>query len=179
MARALQHGDGGEKSPPMEIRNAGVADIPLLRTLAQTIWRACYPAIISIEQIEFMLEWMYSEEQIRGEMDRGVAWEIIELGEQGPIGFISYQLEADSRVKLNKLYILPDFQRRGIGRHAMSHVLERARSLGGTSVWMQVNKRNHAAVAAYQRAGFAIDKEAVFDIGGGYVMDDFLMSKPL
>ena len=163
----------------MEIRNASVADISLLRSLAQTIWRTCYPAIISIEQIEFMLEWMYSEEQIRSEMGNGVVWELIELGGQGPIGFISFQLEADSRVKLNKLYVLPDHQRKGIGARALSHVMESARALGGTEVWMQVNKQNRSAVAAYQKAGFTVYKEAVFDIGGGFVMDDYLMSKPV
>ena len=42
---------------------------------------------------------------------------------------------------------------------------------------MQVNKRNDRAIAAYQKAGFCIAEEAVLDIGGGFVMDDFLMEK--
>ena len=163
----------------MEIRDASIADIPLLRALAHRIWRVCYPAIISAEQIEFMLEWMYSEDQIRCEIETGVVWEVVELGDQGPIGFISYQLEPDTRVKLNKLYVLPDYQRKGIGARALNHVMESAAKLGGKAVWMQVNKNNRPAVAAYQKAGFVIYEEAVFDIGGGFVMDDYLMSKPV
>jgi ribosomal protein S18 acetylase RimI-like enzyme len=177
MTGSLQGDRGDGKAGCMEIRDASVADIPLLRALAQRIWRACYPAIISVEQIEFMLEWMYSEDQIRGEMERGVVWEVVELGDDGPIGFISYQLEPDARVKLNKIYVLPEHQRKGIGARLLSHVMERARKLGGTAVWMQVNKKNHGAVAAYQKAGFAIYEEAVFDIGRGFVMDDYLMAK--
>jgi RimJ/RimL family protein N-acetyltransferase len=42
-----------------------------------------------------------------------------------------------------------------------------------------VNKRNEPAIAAYLKAGFRIEKEAVFDIGGGFVMDDFLMVRPV
>ena len=48
----------------MTIRPAVEADVPLLIELAQRIWRACYPEIISPEQIEFMLAWMYAEDEI-------------------------------------------------------------------------------------------------------------------
>ena len=42
---------------------------------------------------------------------------------------------------------------------------------------MQVNKANVRAIAAYKKAGFHIAQEAVFDIGHGFVMDDYLMEK--
>jgi hypothetical protein len=35
------------------------------------------------------------------------------------------------------------------------------------------------AVEAYKRMGFAIEKEVVADIGGGFVMDDYLMTRPV
>ena len=54
-------------------------------------------------------------------------------------------------------------------------VLRRARTLGARDVWMQVNKRNERAIGAYLKAGFRIEKEAAFDIGSGFVMDDYLM----
>jgi diamine N-acetyltransferase len=161
----------------VHFRPATNADIPVLRDLAQTIWRACYPSIVSFEQIDFMLGWMYSEQQIRGELEKGVRWEVIEDSDGAAIGFVSFHLENDGRVKLNKLYILPELHGRGIGTRALDHVIERARDLGGRAVWMQVNKRNHRAVAVYQKAGFRIAQEAVFEIGGGFVMDDYLMEK--
>ena len=74
-------------------------------------------------------------------------------------------------------FFLPELQGKGIGRGALAHVLESAGRLEAKTVWMQVNKRNDRAVAAYQKAGFRIAKEAVFEIGGGFVMDDFLMEK--
>jgi len=161
----------------MYFRPATTADIPVLRSLAQTIWRAGYPSIISGEQIEFMLDWMYSEEQIRAEMERGITWEVIEDAEHAAAGFLSFQVEPDARVKLNKLYVLPELQGRGIGRRALSRVIEKARALGARAVWMQVNKANVRAIDAYKKAGFRIAQEAVFDIGHGFVMDDYLMEK--
>ena len=161
----------------MHIRAAGAADISLLRDLAQRIWRACYPSIISAEQIEFMLEWMYSEEQIRKEIAEGVTWEVIENEQRETVGFLAFHLEPDNRVKLNKLYVLPEIQGKGIGFAALRHVCESAAKLGARAVWMQVNKGNHRAVGAYKKAGFHIAEEAVFDIGNGFVMDDYLMEK--
>ena len=160
----------------MTIRTATEADTLLLRDLAQRIWRACYPGIITVEQIEFMLGWMYAEEEIRRQIRGNVAWEIVEE-EGAAIGFLSYSLEEDARVKLHKMYVLPEQQRGGIGQKLLAHVCEEARKLGAREVWMQVNKRNQPAIGAYLKAGFRIEREAVFDIGGGFVMDDYVMAR--
>jgi ribosomal protein S18 acetylase RimI-like enzyme len=162
----------------MEIRPATEADIPLLRDLAHRIWRECYPGIITAEQIEFMLGWMYSEEEIRRQLAAGVPWEIAGL-EDTPVGYLSWQREDDGRVKISKLYVLPQHQRRGLGSQMLEHICDISRANGAHAVWLQVNKRNERAIGAYLKAGFHIEKQAVFDIGGGFVMDDYLMVRAL
>ena len=158
----------------MNIRAATEADIPLLRDLAQRIWRECYPGIITPEQIEFMLGWMYSAEEIRRQIAAGLPWEIAEH-DGAPIGYLSYQLDPDGRVKISKLYLLPEQQRQGHGQRLLDHISDQVRTLGAREVWLQVNKRNERAIGAYLKAGFRIEKEAVFEIGGGFVMDDYVM----
>lgn len=160
----------------MRIRPATIADIPAIRSLAYEIWHAHYPAIITVEQIEFMLGWMYSPEELQRQLRGTTHWELAESDGE-IVGFLSYDLEADRRVKLHKLYIATVQQRRGYGGKLLAHTLEQAAQLGGTEVWMQVNKRNTNAIAAYLKAGFHIAEEATFDIGGGFVMDDYLMAK--
>jgi ribosomal protein S18 acetylase RimI-like enzyme len=162
----------------MCIRPATVADIPLIRQLAHEIWHANYPGIISLEQIDFMLGWMYSPAEIESQLQGGVHWELVEK-DGAAIGFVSYGLEPDHRVKLHKLYIVNSSQRQGIGRALLDHVMTAAAKLGGSEVWMQVNKKNTKAIAAYKKAGFHVAKEATFDIGHGYIMDDYLMAKPV
>ncbi len=56
-------------------------------------------------------------------------------------------------------------------------VEQRARDFGHHSLWLQVNTKNTGAIVFYRAAGFRIVREAVFDIGGGFVMDDYLMAK--
>jgi ribosomal protein S18 acetylase RimI-like enzyme len=55
----------------------------------------------------------------------------------------------------------------------------RALELGRRALWLQVNKRNTGPIKFYRAAGFEIVREAVFEIGGGFVMDDSVMAKPL
>jgi hypothetical protein len=42
-----------------------------------------------------------------------------------------------------------------------------------------VNRNNSSAADAYRRSGFTVSEAARFDIGNGFVMDDYVMSKPL
>jgi hypothetical protein len=49
----------------LSIQKASVEDIPLIRELCFKIWPQTYAAIISQEQIDYMLEMMYSEESLK------------------------------------------------------------------------------------------------------------------
>jgi len=161
------------------IRPAGVAEIPTLRALAERIWRASYAILLSPEQIDYMLDRMYAPETIEREMAGGVIWEIAWLDDE-IIGFHSCTYESGtSRLKLNKLYLLPERQGHGFGQRLLDRVHSLAASLGARKVWLQVNKQNTRAIQAYKRAGYIVEREAVFDIGGGFVMDDFIMTRAI
>ncbi len=53
------------------------------------------------------------------------------------------------------------------------------RAGGARRLILSVNKRNIRAIAAYRRNGFIIAESVVTDIGGGFVMDDYVMTKEL
>jgi ribosomal protein S18 acetylase RimI-like enzyme len=162
----------------MDIRAATAEDIPQLRAMAQRIWEAVYRGMIPDAQIDYMLARMYAEDVIQREIAGGVAWEIVSEN-AGPAGFLAYERQPDGRVKLHKLYLSPECHGSGLGQKALAHLIVQAAGLGAHSVWLQVNKRNARAIAAYRKAGFHIEQEAVFDIGEGFVMDDFLMARPI
>jgi diamine N-acetyltransferase len=161
---------------PLSIRRATAADIPLLRDLAERTWRQCYAAILSPEQMDYMLSRMYAPEVMAREMADEVIWEVA-LEEEAPVGFHSCAFDpGDRTLKLHKLYVLPEAQSRGFVRALLAHVRGLAGVLGARKVWLQVNKNNAAAIRAYERAGYCVERAAVFDIGGGFVLDDFIMA---
>jgi GNAT superfamily N-acetyltransferase len=96
------------------------------------------------------------------------------------IGFASYgPTEQPAVFKLHKIYLNPGWQGRGLGSLLLQHCEGEVRKLGAQRLILSVNKRNAKAIAAYQRNGFAIAESVVTDIGGGFVMDDFIMVKEL
>lgn len=166
--------------PTPQILRATEADVPAIAKLADFIWRAHYPSIITMEQIDYMLAKMYSLETLREEIRaRGIRYERL-LADGEFAGFASYGPTEQAEVfKLHKLYLHPQFHRRGFGSLLLQHCEREFRQLGATRLMLTVNKRNSKAIAAYQRNGFAVTESVVVDIGGGFFMDDYVMSKNL
>lgn len=155
------------------IRKASLNDIHLLRSLAREIWITCYPGIISMEQIEYMLKLMYSAKNIEKEIKEGIIWELVEH-EGIPIGFIALTCTGDGVVKLNKLYLKKTTHGKGLGQECLKHVIDFATHHKFHKVYLTVNKGNEAAIKAYEKAGFLKTDSVVNDIGAGFVMDDYI-----
>ena len=94
------------------------------------------------------------------------------------VGFAHARLDG-ADCKLDKLYVHPDQQRQGIGRALLHAVQDWARQQQAHRLWLQVNRGNTQAIAAYQKYGFRIIESRVFDIGNGFVMDDHIMEHAL
>ena len=62
---------------------------------------------------------------------------------------------------------------------ALSFVEEQARKEGLPAIRLTVNKENTHAFEVYRHYGFQVADKVETDIGGGYVMDDFIMVKTL
>jgi GNAT superfamily N-acetyltransferase len=165
---------------PEKIRIAPVTegDLPNIAALAGVIWRAHYPGVISHEQIEYMLNRMYNLDVMRGELRNGISYDCL-LADDTPMAFASYGPSSATELKLYKLYVHPDRQRHGLGTCLLRHVENVARARGFKVLALTVNKANAKAISAYQKNGFAIRDAIVVDIGGGFVMDDYVMAKAL
>jgi GNAT superfamily N-acetyltransferase len=164
-----------------EIKKSSTNEIPLIQQLSKEIWNKVYPTIISQEQIDFMLDMMYSEEALHQQMTELNHQFIIIYFSGTPVGFASYSVKSiiePTVIRLNKLYLQPEYHGKGLGRAIVVYIIPQAKLLAGSLLELNVNK-NNPAVAFYKRQGFSIASETVLDIGNGYVMDDYIMTLPL
>lgn len=159
----------------LTIRPATLEDRTLIRSISERTWPSTYGHIISKEQIDFMLDWMYSDESLAGQFEKGHQFFIAQLSGED-IGFcsVSKNDEGKGDHKLNKLYILPNIQKSGAGTALLNKAIEIAKTSGSTSLFLQVNKHNNA-YEFYLKKGFIKESEFKFDIGNGFYMDDYLM----
>jgi ribosomal protein S18 acetylase RimI-like enzyme len=114
----------------------------------------------------------------RQELAGGVAWELITRG-KGACGFLSYALAEGNSVKLSNIYIEKDSRGGPLVSAAIDRVVRYAAEQGRATVFLTVNKGNRRAVRAYEKCGFKITSSVVTDIGGGFVMDDYIMTRSL
>jgi diamine N-acetyltransferase len=153
-------------------------DVDAVSALARMVWQATYPALISQAQIDAMLADRYAPSSISRQLeDPRHAWWVANL-ERTTVGFAHARLDGTD-CKLDKLYVHPNNQRYGIGGTLLDAVRNWARKHQARRLWLQVNRGNTQAVAAYLKYGFHIAESRVFDIGNGFVMDDHVMEQAL
>ncbi len=151
-------------------------DFSELATLAETVWYQHYPSIISREQIAYMLNGRYTDEKLSRYLDSSTQWCWLLRESNQSIGYVSCALAPrPDQLKLEQLYLLSEHKGRGLGKLMMNHVFAWARQHHCRSVWLTVNKNNVDSIAVYQKTGFYVREEAQFDIGHGYIMDDYVM----
>ena len=166
--------------PSIRIVAAAEADLPRVAELAGVIWRKHYPGIITPEQIEYMLALGYSREALRRFIvEEGAGLDLAYVANR-LAGFAAYyRADHHDELKLDKLYVHQDYHGRGVGSRLIARVEAMATTQGRPTLILNVNKHNALAIRAYERNGFAVRESVVVDIGGGFLMDDYVMAKRL
>ncbi|MEO8174818.1 MAG: GNAT family N-acetyltransferase, partial [Sediminibacterium sp.] len=157
----------------MEIRKAGFADIPLVRELTFATWPQTYSSLLSKEQVDYMLEMIYSPASLQKQMEEGSIF-IIVYDDKLPVGFAAYKTIDPLTWKLDKLYVLASQQGKGTGKFIINYILDEIKAKQAKALQLQVNRQNKAK-DFYERLGFKIIQTADFDIGNGYFMNDYVM----
>ncbi len=147
-------------------------NIQTILDLSHKIWLDTYPSIISLEQINYMLEKMYSKDVIRNEIKNEISWFLIK--NENYIGFISYNIFKSNYLKIFKFYILSDFQNKGVGKIVFTQIMGMAKEKKIGKIFLNVNRFNKSAVESYSKWGFKI-KESVDIQYGNFILNDFVM----
>ncbi len=160
------------------IRKATVKDIPLIRQLTFAIWPQTYTQLLTKEQIEYMLQLIYSETSLQKQMEIDGCTFIIIYEANKPVAFASYSQTKPQVWKLNKIYVLATQQGKGTGKFIINFIVEEIKQQNAKALQLQV-KRDNPAQDFYKKLGFTIIETADFDIGNGYFMKDYVMELSL
>lgn len=159
----------------MTIEKATESEIPLIREIAETSWRANYKGIISSEQIDYMLDLMYSEKEIKSQFQNPNYHYYFIRDKEKTVGIMGFENNyEEGSTKLHRIYLLKETKGKGFGKLALNFLKNEVEKFGNKRIILNVNKEN-PAINFYKSQGFSTYEEGVFDIGGGFVMDDFLM----
>lgn len=169
-------------TPEYSFKQASKSDIPIIQEIANITFRDTYQKILSHEQLEWMYNWMYSKESLQFQMEHDHTFFIIKIKKEGsdafvPVGYISIEKQEKKLFHLQKIYLLPAMQGKGLGKVLIDKGIDYVKSFGLKSCKIELNvNRSNKAVDFYKKMGFTIEKSGDFDIGNGYYMNDYIMS---
>jgi len=155
-------------------------DITLLAKMAKEIWLEYWPDRIGLAQTQYMIEKYQSAQAITQAIgDEGYLYYMLAHGEEF-VGYTGVCIEEDSqRLFVSKLYLYKDQRGKGYATKTIRLLEQLCKEHGLTAIYLSVNKYNDLAICAYQGNGFVIVDSMETPIGSGFVLDDYLMEKPL
>ena len=169
----------------ISIRKAEKEDVMRIHDMAEVVFRHTYRDILSAEQVDYMMDWMYSPAALEQQMDDGHVY-YIAFRDAGPCGYVSIQhdgADSDGRMvfHLQKIYVMPAAQGHGTGKRLFDRAVGHVRSeAAGRPARIELNvNRNNPAIGFYNRLGLRILRQGDFDIGHGFYMNDYIMGMEL
>lgn len=164
-------------------RPVSPGEVPELAELAHEIWFEYWPPRIGQAQTAYMVDLFQSEDAISRAMaeDAYEYWFIVERDSSGTeriVGYTGGHVEPQTnRFFISKIYMRKSERGRGLGKAVVRFYNDLCLERGLRAMYLTVNKGNELAIHTYDVTGFKTIEKAVTDIGGGFVMDDYIMER--
>lgn len=161
------------------IRLGNIGDLRAIRKIAEKTWWATYQTILETDQISFMLEKIYSVENISDQLKNNTQTYLLLTENDNPVAFASFSPREENPeiYKLHKLYCLPETQGKGYGKILINEVVNKTLEAGKHTLDLNVNRYNQAK-SFYEKMGFQVAYEEDVPIGK-YWMNDYVMRRAL
>lgn len=154
------------------------ADCQCVVDLAHIILPDVYRENVPYDHIEFLLEKFYNQNDLERLLsDSNYYNYLIIVGEQ-KVGYLSL-VKLGTRLKLDKLYLLPEYRGTGVGAKAILFTIEKSEIINCSEIELIVQKDNRRAILFYEKFHFKVEKELHHDFENGHSLDGFLMVKKL
>lgn len=157
----------------LEITPVSKEKASLLASVAKPIWEEHFTPIIGKEQVKYMLGKFQSAEALSEQIDKGFSYYFFIYGSE-IAGYTGIKKDGQS-LFLSKIYIKKEYRGKKISKAGIEFMKKICLREGLNCIWLTVNRHNEMAIAAYKAMGFKNQRTQVTDIGGGFVMDDYVM----
>ncbi len=152
-------------------------EVDAISAFAKSVWYEHYSPIIGEKQVKYMLEKFQNADAIKAQLNQGYQYFRV-TDETGLIGYFSTQIRKNASLFISKFYLAKQARGKGVGKKMLTFIEKLAQLAHCKTLNLTVNKYN-PAYKAYLKLGFTNQGSVKFDIGNGYIMDDYLMGKPV
>jgi ribosomal protein S18 acetylase RimI-like enzyme len=148
------------------IRLAVGQDVVDIGNVARSTWNDTYAGIILPENQERLLGRWYIPSALHAAITQRDSWFFVAAVREYVMGFAQFILRENNRGDLTRIYVLPEWQRRGVGDRLLKEGLAALTARGAEEVFVQVEKDNAKGIGFYEREGFRLAREFSFELPG-------------
>jgi len=147
------------------IRPAVAADAVGIERVARRTWNATYKGIILPANQERLLGQYYSPTALEEAIAQERSWFFVATANEEVIGFAQFVLQEEGRrAQLTRIYVLPEWQRQGVGGRLLGEGLAVLMSEGVEWLLVVVEKDNAIGRRFYEKQGFCQEREFVAEL---------------
>ena len=168
----------------IEIHPARREDLEMLRKVAIETFIESFAEFNTAENMEAFLKEAYHPDRLNNEWDEEESISYLAWEENDPVGFARLRLNDEvenqlgkNTVELQRLYVHPIHQGKGIGSQLMKQIMDYSRKQDYDWIWLGVWERNFKAQEFYAKWGFERFSEHIFQMGDDPQIDWLLRKK--
>ncbi|WP_242498982.1 GNAT family N-acetyltransferase [Bifidobacterium pseudolongum] len=150
----------GVDTMPM-IEMAQSTDVNTIRDLSIATFAETFASLNTEEDMEQYNERHFSTDELQREIDNPDSTFMVAKVDGVPAGYMKVNVGdaqteemLGNRMEVQRLYILRQYKRNGLGTRFMHTAFDMARAQGKSVIWLGVWEHNDAAIAFYKRMGF-------------------------
>ena len=150
----------GVDAMPM-IEMAQSTDVNTIRDLSIATFAETFASLNTEEDMEQYNERHFSIDELQREIDNPDSTFMVAKVDGVPAGYMKVNVGdaqteemLGNRMEVQRLYILRQYKRNGLGTRFMHTAFDMARAQGKSVIWLGVWEHNDAAIAFYKRMGF-------------------------
>ena len=170
---------------PFTIRKCTPKDAATIQQIGRQTYFETFEPYNTEENMNDYLEIAFADAKIRQEFENPYSEFYVVESDGVVVAYLKInQLDAQTEpmdsdyLEIERIYVLQEFQKLGLGKILYDKVFERAKGLGKSNIWLGVWEHNDNALAFYNKLGFERIGHHSFFMGDEEQID-YILVKPV
>ncbi len=137
----------------IKIQKAKPSEALEIKKLLRKTWNQAYKDILTSEQIENVTSEWHSQELLVKQIEApDILFLVVKDGDKIVALCNTDEIKVDNHVNIQRLHVLPGYQRQGIGAQLIEEIIKRFPKI--KKIDLEVEQQNLQAIAFYKKQGF-------------------------
>ena len=146
------------------IRPAVPSDVIEIGEVARRTWQVTYEGVILPENQERLLGRYYAPGALEQAIGQERSWFFVAVAGERVVGFAQFIGREDGSGELTRIYVVPEWQRHGIGRRFLAEGLAALEEYRTRRLVVHVEKGNPIGIRFYENNQFHLEREFSVDL---------------